>query len=84
MFCHGLPTLQTQNLTHLKKEKRKKRLSRAKKVAAQGGGSTILLQLNKEINSLMDKEERIWRQRSHALYIKDKDRNTHFLHCRAT
>ena len=34
--------------------------------------SDVLLQLRKEINSLMDKEERMWRQRSHALYPKEE------------
>ena len=49
-----------------------------------GAGSNVLLQLRKEINSLMDKEERMWRQQSHALYLKEGDRNTRFFHCRAT
>ena len=43
-----------------------------------------LLGLKKEINSLMDKEERMWRQRSRTLYLEDGDRNTRFFHCRAT
>ena len=34
--------------------------------------SDVLLQLRKEINSLMDKEERMWRQRSYALYPKEE------------
>ena len=37
-----------------------------------GAGSNVLLQLRKEINSLMDKEERMWRQQSHALYLKEE------------
>ncbi|XP_030939894.1 uncharacterized protein LOC115964781 [Quercus lobata] len=32
----------------------------------------------------MDKEERMWRQRSRTLYLEDGDRNTRFFHCRAT
>ena len=43
-----------------------------------------MLSIQKEINSLMDKEERMWRQRSRTLYLKDGDRNTRFFHCRAT
>ena len=37
-----------------------------------GAGSDVLLQLRKEINSLMDKEERMWRQQSYALYLKEE------------
>ena len=32
----------------------------------------------------MDKEERMWRQRSRTMYLKDEDRNTRFFHCQAT
>ena len=32
----------------------------------------------------MDKEERMWRQRSCTMYLKDEDRNTCFFHCQAT
>ena len=50
----------------------------------QGGNSGKLVELKKEINSLMDKEERMWRQRSRTLYLKDGDHNTRFFHYRAT
>lgn len=40
--------------------------------------------IQKERNSLMDKEEHMWRQRSQTLCIKDGDKNTPFFHCRAT
>ena len=59
-------------------------MARAEKIALQRGYSDNLIQLKKEINSLMDKEERMWRQRSRTLYLKDGDRNTRFFHCRAT
>ena len=65
-------------------EKKRKALARAEKIALQRGYSDNLIQLKKEINSLMDKEERMWRQRSRTLYLKDGDRNTRFFHCRAT
>ncbi|KAL0001322.1 hypothetical protein SO802_015103 [Lithocarpus litseifolius] len=65
-------------------EKKKKLLSQAERRAVQGGGTDLLLQLRKEIKSLMDKEERMWRQRSRALYLKEGDRNTRFFHYRAT
>lgn len=66
-----------------KKEKRKE-LTRVEWLALQGGGSFQVVQLQKEINLLIDKEEKMWRQRSHTLYIKDGDQNTRFFHCRAT
>ena len=65
-------------------EKKRKALVRAEKIALQRGYSDNLIQLKKEINLLMDKEERMWRQRSRTLYLKDGDRNTRFFHCRAT
>ena len=42
-------------------EKKKRELARAKKEAIQRGYSNNLIQLKKDINSLMDKEERMWR-----------------------
>ena len=57
---------------------------KAEKVVLQGGNSSRLIELKKEINSLMGKEERMWQQRSRTLHIKDGDRNTRYFHCRAT
>ena len=65
-------------------EKKRKELVRIENLALQGGSSVRLVALKKEINSLMDKEERMWRQRSRTMYLKDGDRNTHFFHSRAT
>ena len=63
---------------------KRKEQARYERLALQGGNATRLLAIQKEINSLMDKEERMWRQRSRTLYLKDGDRNTQFFHCRAT
>ena len=65
-------------------EKKRKELIRVENMTLQGGNSVRLVELKKEINSLMDKEERMWRQRSRTMYLKDGDRNTRFFHCRAT
>lgn len=69
---------------HKELEKKRKELTRVERLALQGGCATQLIAIQKEINSLMDKEECMWRQRSRSLYLKDGDRNTLFIHCRAT
>ena len=65
-------------------QKKRKELARAEKLALQTGNSLWVVQIQKEINVLMRKEERMWRQRSWTLYLKDGDRNTRFFHCKAT
>ena len=65
-------------------DKKRKELARAEKLALQTEGSVRLVQIQNEINVLMGKEERMWRQRSRASYLKDGDRNTCFFHCKAT
>ena len=54
-------------------EKKRKELIRVENMALQGGNLVRLVELKKEINSLMDKEERMWRQRSHTMYLEDGD-----------
>ena len=64
--------------------KKRKELNRAEQQAVRTGLSFRVVLLKKEINSLMGKEERMWRQRSRFTYIKEGDRNTRFFHSRAT
>lgn len=65
-------------------DKKKKELAQVEKMALQSGGSLRIVELRNEINALMGKEERMWRQRSRNLYLKEGDRNTRFFHCKAT
>ena len=64
--------------------KKRRELARVKRQALQGGCAIRLVAIKNEINSLMEKEERMWRQRSRSLYLKEGDRNTRFFHYRAT
>ncbi|XP_075645383.1 uncharacterized protein LOC142616407 [Castanea sativa] len=41
-------------------------------------------ELKEEINILLDREARMWSQRSCAFWLKNGDNNTKFFHCRAT
>lgn len=69
-----------KNLT----EKERKELACLARLVLKGGNATHMLAIQKDINSLMDKEECMWRQRCRTLYLKDGDRNTWFFHCQAT
>lgn len=61
-----------------------KRLRQAETVSMQGGEHFPVVLLKKELHSLLAKEERLWRQRSRTEWLKVGDRNTRYIHCRAT
>ena len=65
-------------------EKKEERISTGWTCGYSGGDLGKLWQIQKEVNALMDKEERIWRQRSQTLYLQDGVHNTKFFHCCAT
>jgi len=71
------------NVQALLKQKGKE-LIHAEKEAMQTGQNSRLLELKKEIESLVDKEQRMWLQRSKVLWASQGDRNSKFFHCRAT
>lgn len=62
-------------------EKKRKELAWVEKLPLQEGSADRLVAIQKEINSLIDIEERMWRQWSQTLYIKDGDRSTQFFYC---
>ena len=71
------------NITRLLKEK-KEFLKKAEEVAIVDGSMNRVLRLKKEINDLLSKEEKMWKQRSRALWLHEGDTNTRYFHSRAT
>ncbi len=46
----------------------------------QGGSLDKIRKLKSEVNFLLEKEERLWRQRSQVIWLSKGDRNTRFFH----
>ena len=71
------------NIRNTLKEKRKE-LAKVEKEAVRIGLNFRLHELKKEITDLVDKENRLWFQRSKVLWAKQGDRNSKYFHSRAT
>ena len=71
------------NVTKLLKDK-KVALRKAEEEAIAGGSIYRVNRLKREINDLLSKEEKMWKQRSRALWLHEGDRNTRYFHSRAT
>ena len=65
-------------------KKKIKELIYEEKEAMGTGQNFRLLELKNEIASLVEKEQRMWFQRSKVLWASQGDRNSKFFHCRAT
>ena len=65
-------------------KKKRKQLIEAEKEAMRTGRNFRIQELKKEICDLEDKENRLWFQRSKALWAANGDKNSKFFHCRAT
>ena len=70
------------NVTKQLKEKKKRSYGGQRKMRS---GCTMegVLKLKKEINELLVKEEKMWKQRSKALWLREGDKNTCYFHGRA-
>lgn len=74
------------NFGHVRRELeiKKNQLALAKNEAMVSGNNTRVRCLRMEINSLQDRESRMWCQRSRVLWLSKGDNNTAFFHSKAT
>ena len=63
---------------------KRKLLARAEKEAIQSGVNFQVRELSMEINELMVKENKMWRQRAKIFWLVRGDKNSKYLHSRAT
>ncbi|XP_075663065.1 uncharacterized protein LOC142632573 [Castanea sativa] len=71
---------------NVRKELKNKKalLVEAESAAIVSGQNGRVRELKEEINILLDREARMWSQRSRTLWLKNGDNNTKFFHCWAT
>ena len=64
-------------------EFKKKEIVKAEKEAMRSGQNFRVKELMLELNNLMDKEARMWLQRSKVQWAKYGDKNSKYFHARA-
>ncbi|KAK9989615.1 hypothetical protein SO802_029854 [Lithocarpus litseifolius] len=67
-----------------KLKKKKKQLEKAELVAMHSGNNFQVRELTKEVNDLLEKENKMWRQRAKNFWLIGGDKNTKYFHSRAT
>ena len=63
---------------------KKKLLARAEQMAIRSGCNTQVRELNKEVNELMVKENKMWRQRAKFFWLIGGGKSTKYFHSKAT
>ena len=64
--------------------KAKELLWKAEEEAAKGGNYGSVIHLRRELNILLDKESRMWKQRARTQWVAKGDKNTRYFHGVAT